>query len=547
MIKIKIDLEKIFLIIFFAIFLFIGPGILFGHGIKHDFPYAYLASDAFQHQVRAEAVKDAGNFKYESPYISLGFKGIVGRYPPLIYHLSVIFSYAAGLEVYDAIYFVVLFFSVVSIAVMYIIVKEFSRNVALIALPLAIIVFTYPILAGFTWGHWPSLLAQSFLVAFFWFAMRADLEKSYVLGAIIFSSVLLAHTSEGVFGLIFTALFLGTKLIGRNLKKNEVKNIAACFIAAFVICAYYLVIFLYTWGGNRFSFAVEPVWNDNPGFYLAGFKLLLAFIAAGILFSLPMLKGLHVSFAAAFAMLLSGFLNYAGFGLRSFQIRFFWPIYLSVFFGFGAYMLLKPVIKKWNLIYAVSLSAIFAVLLLGLVKIPFIPAYSKAASPGIMDASHWSALKWLGKNTEADSSVYFFYGDAYSQDALLRNSKRVHHQVNIEDFISSLNGRKIKRSYVSKLPGDSGGGLKKRTGLFSFEDVSVSKPDEYYMGPQDICTFNYLIFDKVSRQPVLAQYNLLIASELLRKSYIKSVFENEAVVVLKNNNIGADCIEERSF
>ena len=60
MIKIKIDFEKLLLAAFFALLLFIGPGITLNHKIMHDFPYGYSASDAFQHQVRAEAVKDAG-------------------------------------------------------------------------------------------------------------------------------------------------------------------------------------------------------------------------------------------------------------------------------------------------------------------------------------------------------------------------------------------------------------------------------------------------------------------------------------------------------
>jgi len=37
------------------------------------------------------------------------------------------------------------------------------------------------------------------------------------------------------------------------------------------------------------------------------------------------------------------------------------------------------------------------------------------------------------------------------------------------------------------------------------------------------------------------------ASELLKNDYIKSAFENKEVLILKNNNIGADCIEERNF
>ena len=78
MIKIKIDLEKILLALFFAFILFVSLGSLFNHNIKHEFPFAYFASDAFQHQVRAEAIKDMGNFKYEAAYISKGIEGIEG-------------------------------------------------------------------------------------------------------------------------------------------------------------------------------------------------------------------------------------------------------------------------------------------------------------------------------------------------------------------------------------------------------------------------------------------------------------------------------------
>src|SRR3989344_1820968 len=105
--KMKIDIEKIFLTVFFAVFLLIGNGFLFDHKLKHDFQYAYLASDAFQHQIRAESIKDAGNYRNEASYIVMGIEGAVGYYPPIIYHLSVILSYLSGLEAYDTIYFIV--------------------------------------------------------------------------------------------------------------------------------------------------------------------------------------------------------------------------------------------------------------------------------------------------------------------------------------------------------------------------------------------------------------------------------------------------------
>jgi len=377
--------------------------------------------------------------------------------------------------------------------------------------------------------------------------MKIDLGYFCIPAALIFSAVLLTHTSEGVFGFIFAVLFFCIKFIGKNLKKSQIIYVTICLVLAFIISLHYLIIFQNTWGDNKYQFLVEPIWNGNPGFYIMDFKVLLIFIIAGILFSLFKMKDMHIALIAAIAMLISGFLNYIGFGLRSFQIRFFWPVYLAVFFGFGLYMLLKFAMKSWNLYYSVLFFFIFIVLLINFISIPIIPQYKKTTSQGIMDPYHWSILKWIEDKSEPNARVYFFYGDIYSQDAVLRNSKRLHHLINIEDFVNAIKDKKIKRIYISKLPGDAGGGLKIRQGLFKFKDLSREVPLEYYLGPQDICKFDYLVFDKVSRQQALAQYNLLIANELLRKEFIEKAFENEIAIILKNNKIGADCIEERSF
>ena len=555
----KIDSEKTILSVFFIVILFSGPGTLFDHKIKHDFPFGYGASDAFQHQVRAEAIKDMGNFRYEAPYISKGLENVIGRYPPALYHLAVILSYTAGIEVYDSIYFIVTFFSVLATMVMYFIIRNFNKTVALISLPFSLLIFSSPISTGFIWGHWPSILSQSFLVLFFWSIMRIDLNKSYLIIALSLAAITLTHTSEALFGIFFLGLFFGIKLLMKKLNKEDIKNIILFFIVFFVVSFYYIVIFQNTWAKSQpFSFAFTPIWDGNPGFYIAGFGLLLIPLVIGLILSLTRLKFLHVSLILALAMLINGFLNYIGFGLRSFQTRFFWPIYLSVFFGFGIYILLKFLIKKWTLIYVSAIFIIFIVLFSGLINfpilkqtnvqvVPYVPYLNTAASPGIMNPFHWEALNWISKDTEPDSEIYFFYGDIYSQDALLRNTKRIHYQVDPNDFISALQESKVKREYVTELPGDTGGRISYRNSFFNFEDAAKDLPKELTYDLKDICNFDYYVFDKVSRQEVLAQYNLLIAQDLVNNDFINIVFDNQVVLILKNNNVGADCIEERNF
>jgi len=570
----KINLEKIILLIFFVIILSLGPGALFDHKLKHDFPFAYGASDAFQHQIRAESIKDMGNFRNEAQYLVKGMETVVGVYPPVVYHLAVIFSYASGIEVYDSIYFIVVFFSIIAGFVMYFIIRNFNKTVALLSLPISILIFSFPVSLGFLWGHWPSVLSQSFLILFAWSIMRTNLEKSFLIIALSLSAIALTHTSEAIFALIFLALFFGIKILVKKFNKDDIKNAAIFLGVFFVISFYYLVIFQNTWAKSQsYSFSIDPIWVGNPTFYIAGFGLLLMPIILGIIFSLSKLKGIHVSLIFAFAMLLGGFLNYIGFQLRSFQIRFFWPIYLSVFVGFGIYILIKVVVKRWNPVYTIAAFSILTILVLGLIpnavkfqnslQIPFenvpfsadlfksilksVPQNNARTSQGIMDPYHWESLTWISDNAEPNAIIYFLYGDIYDQDALLRNSKRVHRQVDPGDFIKALQERKIKREYISDLPGDTGGGTPIRNSFFGFENAFKDKPEEFFYGPRDICTFDYLIFDKVSRQEVLAQYNILIAQELLKKEFINDVFNNQFVVILKNNNVGADCVEERSF
>ncbi len=550
--KINNILEKIFLLLIFSILLYIGYSNLADHTIKHDFPYGYLASDAFQHQIRAEAIKDAGNFRYEAPYISHGFEKVVGRYPPVIYHLSVILSYLSGLEVYDSIYFIVFFCSSLSAIIMYLIIRKFNKNVALLSLPLTILIFGFRSYGGFTWGHWPAIVSQFFLISFFWSISEINIKNSFIFIAIFTSAMALTHTSELIFGILFLILYFIIKTLNKSLKKQEIKAILISGFISFILSLYYLIIFKNTWAiAQPYSFLVMPLWDNNPALYLKDFGALLIFIILGIILSISLIKKMHTSMIIGASMLLLGFTNYIGFDTRAFQLRFFWPIYLSVFFGFAVYTLLKFALRKWNILHSIILSIIFIILFTGLVKIPFvqsyIPHYEKLSTPGVMDPYHWEMLNWFPENTDENAKIYFFYGDIYSQDALLRNSKRVHHQVDPEELVKVINNKEVRRDYITEFPGDGGGGTAYRISFFKFGLYGEDLGKEYFFGKKDICNFDYYIFDKVSGQPVLAQYNLLVASELLKKDFISKVFENPVSMILKNNKPGADCIEERKF
>ena len=199
-------------------------------------------------------------------------------------------------------------------------------------------------------------------------------------------------------------------------------------------------------------------------------------------------------------------------------------------------------------ILAFCLSAFFVLAISNTISIPNIPTYSKLSNPGIMDTWHWQMFQWISKNTDTDSKIYFFYGDIYGQDAILRNSKRLHVQAIPDDFIAALQNRTVKRVYWTEAPADHGAGFP-HFSPFPKIKLYLKEDTDYWLlkSPNiDICKFDYLVFDRATRQEVLAQYNLVIANQMMKKD-AQVVFQNEVSIILKNNKVNGDCIEEGTF
>ncbi len=540
----KLDFEKIFLFLVFFLLLWLGLANLWDNRIKHDFPYGYMASDTFQHQTRAESIKDAGNYRQEAFYIVKGFHDVIGYYPPLVYHIGVIFSYLAGLEVYDGAYFIIFLLACFSVLLMYYVIKHFHAIVAILALPLSVFIFTFPIYIAFTWGHWPAAAAGLFVIASIWAVQRFALNKFYILLAIFFSAVIYTHTSEAMFVFLFIFVYLLIKFIFKKLEWREVKHYIFAGILALIISLYFLLVFNGTWRvAQPFKFSQYPVWEGTPGFYFSSFGIVLQIIIViGMVLALFVMakRNLNAAIIAGFMLFALGFINYVGFSFRAFQLRFFWPLYLAIFFGLVFYKLGyeigKYAGKRWNIITAVIVSVL---LFSGLIFFYYKPLISE----GLMNKYHWQAFKWIESNTPKDTKIYFLYGDIYGQDALMRNVKREHYLVNYRDYIDSIRNQSLRRSYKMKIPGDSGAGIPYRKTLFSYGFHALEESQEFFYGYRDICAFDYYVFDKIGSQqsvPII-QFNNIIKNIYLRNG-MKEVFSNEITSVVKNERPGENCL-----
>lgn len=546
------NIEKPYLAVMLALLLFLGVGTLWDHRLVHDFPYAYLASDTFQQQTRAQGIADAGSYVHEPPYIVKGYTDVIGYYPPVLHHLGILLGSAAGIPLYDAIYFAVFLAAIAAAFVMYIIIRSASRQAALLALPMSLLLFSDKSYIGFLWGHWASILGQMFLICVFWAVLRHELEGSWILLGLFMGALALSHTSELLYGAVFVALYGVYLLATAQFTKRFLMGVVLAAVLAGIIAFYNLLIFVQSFQViNPYTFTVSKDWGGTPIFYLTDFGVLLVFMAIGLVASLMLFRKVAVPLMAGIFMLLAGYANYIGFGIRAFQPRLLWPVYLMFFFGLGLWALIKYAPEAFRFPSLFGVVGVFLVLFSGMVAIPGVPAYDgigrQGPVQGLMDAWHWEAFQWLGKDTPADAKVYFFYGDVYDQDALLRNAKRTHVQVVPDDFIAKLQNRSIARIYWSDTPADHGAGMPYwksfgKIGLHQREDGNGFMWQRDY----DVCDFDYIVFDKASRQQVLAQYNLLIAQDMVDKG-ASVAFQNDVVIILRNNAKGGDCIEERTF
>ncbi|MBI4140281.1 hypothetical protein HY485_00430 [Candidatus Woesearchaeota archaeon] len=532
-------IETITLLIFIGAMLWIGIADSWGHRIAHDFPYSYLASDTFQHQTRAQWIKDTGNYRYEAPYYSGGLKDTVGFYPPILNHISVIFSYVSGLEVYDTILLLTVSLAIIGGLIFYLIITKYNRKIAMLSLPLMTYMFTIiEDRTAFFWGNWPALLGDFFLVATLWALLNVyEKNKNATFFLTVFiAGTILGHTAATIFAVIFITFFVIITIILKKLDGEQFKLLALSTALTTFISFYFIQIFRQIWMVHfPFQFYVMTDWSGGGGIIDVrsfGYPILFV-LTIGIIF-LMCSKRKDIFFHKLFAIfsIVAGFTNYVGFSMRAFNFRFYWPIFFSMFFGTAVYAALTKI--KENTSY-ITIMLISLFIMAGLIKLNFTPT---GPIDGLMNVYTWETMNWIKNNTPPESKIFFFYGDTYEQDGSIGNVQRVPTRVEITDLVNTLQKRKMERNYPTKELIEMGGLLAYRTGLFSY---TTRAPDDYPARKvRDLCNFDYYVFDKAGRFPPLTQLNVFIANTFLQQNFT-IVFQNALNVVLKNPTISGNC------
>lgn len=533
---------------FFALLLWTGSASIYDYRLSHSRPMGYFASDAFQNYGIAVGIQEQGDYRQQPIAVAGGYKDVVGHHPPILYVLPGIFSSISGLPVYDSIFLIVLlFFSIAPLGI-YFIIRKHNKNLAIIALPFSLLIFTGKFYSAFTWGQWGFLTGNFFAIFAAWAATRFEMRKCYVLLALFLTSAFYGHAAGFIFAsgfaLVYAALLILHKKFEVAAIKEVAKNLAIVGIIFFALSAYYIIIFQNTWARSQpFTFeavSVKDIQEGRPFPAIIekdfGPVLLVLLVIGLVVAGLILFKSFDSSIIAGLFLSGLGYSNMIGFGSRAFQLRFIWPLYLSVFFGLAIYRPLRLLLKNWRTFYSVGIALIAGAILLLVYYTP-IPATLFE----LVSQEHWDGMTQISKNTEKDSKVLFLFQDFMSQTAIYYATQRETYLVEVKDYLKAIDESRVKRSYVTARNAEFSTGLPYRKGLFSF---GYHKEEEKLFRERDICSFDYYVVDKaVLSLPEIASYNLLLLKEFIDNG-MQVVYNNEALTILKNGNKGGACVDE---
>ncbi len=589
MMKLNLNFEYAFLIAFTIVFLATGLGV-FGQTLSHPYPTGYFASDSFFHQSEATWLKEQGAIKYALPSMEGGRKDVYDSHPPFVFEAAGVLSYATGLEVYDTIYFLTITMLLLLALAIYVITRRFSKNAAIIALPMTLLVFTPPFSQVVNFGQWLFIAGALFMVAAFWATSRLEEKHSFILLGIFMAATAIAHQPELLFAGLFLTIYAAARWVKKRHSIKEFLPIAATGGIALALSAYSLNIFRLTWLLTYISDAKLGL-TSGTGMFEKGFSdvslqsigigmqpslltIMGLMIVVGIIISVLLITkktaknaenqenqphagtnaGIWPAWIAFFILGIS-YLTFLGLAKRAFAHRWLWHFYLAFFFGLAAYYGLKIVMKKWSITH----SAVLAIVLLAVFAAP---SYGKTQG-SIMDQYNWEAMKWVKENTPENGQIYVFNLGALQQSSTLYNAHRVSYIIHRNAYqkalesqpetITSLNDIKIIDTYEFGLASAYSHLLCER-GFMDYGYYHTYLPtdpechDEFKepkAPPRNtkLCNMEYYYITTAGASQAIDTYNQALAQKLLKNQWIKQAYSNPTTKILRNEKPGADCLD----
>lgn len=548
--------ESVLLLVVFGILLHMGMGSYFEHRLDYPIPRGFMAADSFYKYDRSAYLDRTGDNKYEPPFMVGGLKGIKQTYPYLTFHNPVLLKDISGLELYNSYFFMSVFYTILGGLLGYVLVRRYNKKVALLSTGILGFLFIKNFYIGFVFGWAPLIFGSMLLVLIFWIMLNFDLKESHILLGIIMAASFLTHPSETVLGIFIAAILFTPKLIKEKLNPRLIKKALISAVIIIVLSAYYFPMFYKDYvsiSGSSTTIQFGPAPKAFPVPYFSDMGVYGWLVALGFVVLVAIMITKKMKDWENFVLLaVMGFITFsvsflAIGGHRAYQNRFFWPVYLGILFGLGVYSVIKIIPVRITLLYY----ALPIMLLAASAYFYFEPIQSNGL---IANREMWDGMQWVSKNVGEQEKALVFYGDSYNQQGILTmfGLDRIYftdinylpnkpgylqgYNYSYDESISKIQTGTITRNFSIKLYSH----YMANYGKLGFSEEIVNNGG--FDRNADICSFDYVIIDKISRFQELMDYNQKLRKRLLESGHIKEVFANSWYNILKNEKPGEECI-----
>lgn len=558
----KIKIEFIFIILFIIILMkFLSS---FNGGlIIHPAPYNYNAGDMFTYAVYAEVAKFENDASVVPFYLSQRVEGIPSTLVAMNAFISAELSLFTGIESYEFLIHSTLLFITLSIVMLFYFLSKINLRLAVLAFPLSLLVFKWPFQYAITWGMCGSSPTMFFAIVGLFCIKYLNKRYIFIVLGIMNGAGFLAHARETLMFNLGVALYFLIQLIKEKIPQDIIKNPSNLIkllkenevlislrnyffsipITLLMMFRYIPILSLFLFAksakygygtSNNFITYMPPWLPHHVYFHQFGFfeYLIFAGAAIGLCFLIfKKVKEIDMIIAFALMFLFNGFFSVLG--NKTTQIPHLFPVLLMPFAGlalFIVYLFIKKIVKWPALIFSILFLFIF---------IPTVMHHS----PGLVsdyafsDPYTWEGFKWIRNNVADNENVFVLYGDRHNQDTLFYMLLKNSYRLNLENYIEQVS----KGNLTSNLPAT---GYILAEYFIKIDGKYVYRTNNSIKMNEPLCYYDYIYSNKISRIPQIQKYTLALLDKLVKESNFVPVFQNELIIILKNNNVGRECFKD---
>lgn len=525
------------ILVLFLLVQMINP-IFFHNSINHTYPQGYLAGDAYITLANIKYVSQVGLYRDTQPdLVEFSTKKYTTIEPPLFIYLGAAITKIMGVESYDGTNIALTLLLISSILIIFIFLYKIEPLISIIFLPYALFVVAFPYMASYTWGYWRQFMAMNaFFFSLIIFQNKLSLKTSLLLSVVLSCTIL----GYPYYALFFVFLYILVLLFSYFSQKQKIKELfiysLIIFTLALIFTSVYLLDFVasrQTSEGSILKASTDLAFGSYTAFgatvqfsQVQGLTFVFISLIIILLYFIIKIKSHNNLVKISLALLLMLFtlsaLPSLGITQRAYQLRFLWPLIITMLFSFALYILLSVFIKSKPVKSLIMLGVFILMLFL---FYPISEQYSKVQLGSIVSEQHWAAYQYITNTADNDSEVLII-DPTQNQDHVIvsmAKKRRFLNQIDIMNILEkNLSLDNVSTERQCHYPAAN---------FKDFKFEKITPPETCYNMNYPMCHFDYILLVLINNQ----QYLSWVDQQKLT-SIFTPIKQFDYVVILKNNN-----------